>query len=133
MFARLMRILLSVHFFSMTNYLLLLLPTLDTSANSILHVFFSDAGAPPKKPPRPGAPSHLSSTASISPVDSYNEGVKVLLLSALSCKASAKAYKLHSVRLHFLISLRAWYKAWALVFQLIFASFFAWLSLLSER
>ncbi|XP_037402894.1 protein tyrosine kinase 2aa isoform X12 [Pygocentrus nattereri] len=32
--------------------------------------------APPKKPPRPGAPSHLGSLASINPVDSYNEGVK---------------------------------------------------------
>ncbi|KAK3532460.1 hypothetical protein QTP86_018448, partial [Hemibagrus guttatus] len=37
----------------------------------------ADPGAPPKKPPRPGAPSHLSSTASISPVDSYNEGIKI--------------------------------------------------------
>uniref|UniRef100_A0A4W5JJF7 non-specific protein-tyrosine kinase n=1 Tax=Hucho hucho TaxID=62062 RepID=A0A4W5JJF7_9TELE len=33
--------------------------------------------APPKKPPRPGAPSHLGSLASLNPVDSYNEGVKV--------------------------------------------------------
>uniref|UniRef100_A0A8C3SSH5 Protein tyrosine kinase 2 n=1 Tax=Chelydra serpentina TaxID=8475 RepID=A0A8C3SSH5_CHESE len=34
--------------------------------------------APPKKPPRPGAPSHLGSLASLnSPVDSYNEGVKL--------------------------------------------------------
>ncbi|XP_029104055.1 protein tyrosine kinase 2aa isoform X8 [Scleropages formosus] len=32
--------------------------------------------APPKKPPRPGAPSHLGSLASLNPVDSYNEGVK---------------------------------------------------------
>uniref|UniRef100_A0A8C1SSW8 non-specific protein-tyrosine kinase n=1 Tax=Cyprinus carpio TaxID=7962 RepID=A0A8C1SSW8_CYPCA len=30
--------------------------------------------APPKKPPRPGAPSHLTN---LNPVDSYNEGVKV--------------------------------------------------------
>nr|XP_046274274.1 protein tyrosine kinase 2aa isoform X2 [Scatophagus argus] len=30
--------------------------------------------APPKKPPRPGAPGHL---ASLCPVDSYNEGVKL--------------------------------------------------------
>ncbi|TSO47151.1 Focal adhesion kinase 1 [Bagarius yarrelli] len=37
----------------------------------------ADPAAPPKKPPRPGAPSHLSSTASLSPVDSYNEGVKI--------------------------------------------------------
>ncbi|XP_053348091.1 protein tyrosine kinase 2aa isoform X1 [Clarias gariepinus] len=37
----------------------------------------ADPGAPPKKPPRPGAPTHLSSTASISPVDSYNEGIKI--------------------------------------------------------
>uniref|UniRef100_A0A8C1SYV4 non-specific protein-tyrosine kinase n=1 Tax=Cyprinus carpio TaxID=7962 RepID=A0A8C1SYV4_CYPCA len=29
--------------------------------------------APPKKPPRPGAPSHLTN---LNPVDSYNEGVK---------------------------------------------------------
>ncbi|XP_062395578.1 focal adhesion kinase 1 isoform X3 [Sardina pilchardus] len=33
--------------------------------------------APPKKPPRPGAPSHLGSVASLNPVDSYNEGVKI--------------------------------------------------------
>ncbi|XP_041962545.1 focal adhesion kinase 1 isoform X20 [Alosa sapidissima] len=33
--------------------------------------------APPKKPPRPGAPSHLGSVASLTPVDSYNEGVKI--------------------------------------------------------
>ncbi|XP_075437781.1 focal adhesion kinase 1 isoform X4 [Ascaphus truei] len=34
--------------------------------------------APPKKPPRPGAPSHLGNLASLtSPVDSYNEGVKL--------------------------------------------------------
>ncbi|KAM8966187.1 focal adhesion kinase 1 isoform 3-T3 [Pelodytes ibericus] len=33
--------------------------------------------APPKKPPRPGAPSHLGNLAGLnSPVDSYNEGVK---------------------------------------------------------
>ncbi|XP_062987252.1 focal adhesion kinase 1 isoform X6 [Elgaria multicarinata webbii] len=37
-----------------------------------------DHSAPPKKPPRPGAPSHLDSLASLnSPVDSYNEGVKI--------------------------------------------------------
>ncbi|XP_063055838.1 focal adhesion kinase 1 isoform X3 [Engraulis encrasicolus] len=34
--------------------------------------------APPKKPPRPGAPSsHLGSLASLNPVESYNEGVKI--------------------------------------------------------
>ncbi|XP_063307096.1 focal adhesion kinase 1 isoform X9 [Pelobates fuscus] len=33
--------------------------------------------APPKKPPRPGAPSHLSNLGMNSPVDSYNEGVKL--------------------------------------------------------
>ncbi|KAL2083901.1 hypothetical protein ACEWY4_019419 [Coilia grayii] len=33
--------------------------------------------APPKKPPRPGAPSHLGSVASLNPTDSYNEGVKI--------------------------------------------------------
>ncbi|XP_007895462.1 protein tyrosine kinase 2aa isoform X5 [Callorhinchus milii] len=33
--------------------------------------------APPKKPPRPGAPTHGGSIASLnSPIDSYNEGVK---------------------------------------------------------
>ncbi|XP_023401805.1 focal adhesion kinase 1 isoform X1 [Loxodonta africana] len=37
-----------------------------------------DPAAPPKKPPRPGAPSHLGSLASLSsPGDSYNEGVKL--------------------------------------------------------
>ncbi|XP_017950670.1 focal adhesion kinase 1 isoform X7 [Xenopus tropicalis] len=36
-----------------------------------------DHSAPPKKPPRPGAPSHLGNLpAHNSPVDSYNEGVK---------------------------------------------------------
>ncbi|XP_047460926.1 protein tyrosine kinase 2aa isoform X10 [Mugil cephalus] len=33
--------------------------------------------APPKKPPRPGAPCQLGNLASLSPVDSYNEGVKL--------------------------------------------------------
>ncbi|KAJ8004731.1 hypothetical protein DPEC_G00139340 [Dallia pectoralis] len=33
--------------------------------------------APPKKPPRPGAPSHLGSQGSLNPVDSYNDGVKL--------------------------------------------------------
>ncbi|XP_053322144.1 focal adhesion kinase 1 [Spea bombifrons] len=34
--------------------------------------------APPKKPPRPGAPSHLGNLAGLnSPVESYNEGVKL--------------------------------------------------------
>uniref|UniRef100_A0A3B4XU74 non-specific protein-tyrosine kinase n=1 Tax=Seriola lalandi dorsalis TaxID=1841481 RepID=A0A3B4XU74_SERLL len=33
--------------------------------------------SPPKKPPRPGAPCHLSNLASLCPVDSYNEGVKL--------------------------------------------------------
>ncbi|XP_034560622.1 focal adhesion kinase 1-like isoform X8 [Notolabrus celidotus] len=32
--------------------------------------------APPKKPPRPGAPCHLGNLASLGPIDSYNEGVK---------------------------------------------------------
>ncbi|XP_056153905.1 protein tyrosine kinase 2aa isoform X2 [Lampris incognitus] len=32
---------------------------------------------PPKKPPRPGAPCHLANPASLSPIDSYNEGVKL--------------------------------------------------------
>ncbi|KAH0518899.1 Focal adhesion kinase 1 [Microtus ochrogaster] len=37
-----------------------------------------DPAAPPKKPPRPGAPGHLSNLASISRSgDSYNEGVKL--------------------------------------------------------
>ncbi|KAK7124232.1 hypothetical protein R3I94_018560 [Phoxinus phoxinus] len=34
----------------------------------------ADHVAPPKKPPRPGAPSHLTN---LTPVDSYNEGVKI--------------------------------------------------------
>lgn len=42
----------------------------------IIIVLFSEHVAPPKKPPRPGAPAHL---ASLCPVDSYNEGVKVFL------------------------------------------------------
>uniref|UniRef100_A0A674EP44 non-specific protein-tyrosine kinase n=1 Tax=Salmo trutta TaxID=8032 RepID=A0A674EP44_SALTR len=37
----------------------------------------TEHAAPPKKPPRPGAPSHLGSLASLNPVDSYNEGVKL--------------------------------------------------------
>lgn len=42
-----------------------------------LTFYFSEHVAPPKKPPRPGAPAHLSNLASLCPVDSYNEGVKV--------------------------------------------------------
>nr|XP_046181846.1 focal adhesion kinase 1-like isoform X2 [Oncorhynchus gorbuscha] len=37
----------------------------------------SEHVAPPKKPPRPGAPSHLGSLASLNPLESYNEGVKI--------------------------------------------------------
>uniref|UniRef100_A0A8K9UEU8 non-specific protein-tyrosine kinase n=1 Tax=Oncorhynchus mykiss TaxID=8022 RepID=A0A8K9UEU8_ONCMY len=37
----------------------------------------TEHASPPKKPPRPGAPSHLGSLASLNPVDSYNEGVKL--------------------------------------------------------
>ncbi|XP_061670524.1 focal adhesion kinase 1-like isoform X2 [Syngnathoides biaculeatus] len=33
--------------------------------------------APPKKPPRPGAPAHLGPLPGLCPVDSYNEGVKL--------------------------------------------------------
>ncbi|XP_019719144.1 focal adhesion kinase 1-like isoform X8 [Hippocampus comes] len=33
--------------------------------------------APPKKPPRPGAPAHLTTLTGLCPVDSYNEGVKL--------------------------------------------------------
>ncbi|KAF7654097.1 hypothetical protein LDENG_00074030 [Lucifuga dentata] len=33
--------------------------------------------APPKKPPRPGAPTHLGNLTSLCPVDSYDEGVKL--------------------------------------------------------
>ncbi|XP_069813144.1 focal adhesion kinase 1 isoform X6 [Dendropsophus ebraccatus] len=37
-----------------------------------------DHSAPPKKPPRPGAPSHLSNLAGLNSTgDSYNEGVKI--------------------------------------------------------
>ncbi|XP_042597126.1 focal adhesion kinase 1-like isoform X2 [Cyprinus carpio] len=32
--------------------------------------------APPKKPPRPGAPSHPAGVSCLNPTDSYNEGVK---------------------------------------------------------
>uniref|UniRef100_A0A8C9X2Z4 Focal adhesion kinase 1 n=1 Tax=Sander lucioperca TaxID=283035 RepID=A0A8C9X2Z4_SANLU len=39
--------------------------------------FFPEHVAPPKKPPRPGAPGHLGNLASLCPVDSYNEGVKL--------------------------------------------------------
>uniref|UniRef100_A0A4W4FUK6 Focal adhesion kinase 1 n=1 Tax=Electrophorus electricus TaxID=8005 RepID=A0A4W4FUK6_ELEEL len=69
-----------------------LVPPVSRSLNAAvsLSVFFQTANqhiyqpvgkaepvAPPKKPPRPGAPSHLGSLASINPVDSYNEGVKI--------------------------------------------------------
>uniref|UniRef100_A0A8C1DT33 Focal adhesion kinase 1 n=1 Tax=Cyprinus carpio carpio TaxID=630221 RepID=A0A8C1DT33_CYPCA len=33
--------------------------------------------APPKKPPRPGAPSHPAGVSCLNPTDSYNEGVKI--------------------------------------------------------
>lgn len=50
-----------------------------------------DHAAPPKKPPRPGAPSHLGSLASLnSPVDSYNEGVKVHCGGALGVGLTSK-------------------------------------------
>uniref|UniRef100_A0A8C1M8V6 non-specific protein-tyrosine kinase n=1 Tax=Cyprinus carpio TaxID=7962 RepID=A0A8C1M8V6_CYPCA len=37
----------------------------------------SEHAAPPKKPPRPGAPGHPAGVSSLNPADSYNEGVKI--------------------------------------------------------
>uniref|UniRef100_A0A673MT84 non-specific protein-tyrosine kinase n=1 Tax=Sinocyclocheilus rhinocerous TaxID=307959 RepID=A0A673MT84_9TELE len=37
----------------------------------------SEHAAPPKKPPRPGAPSHPAGVSGLNPTDSYNEGVKI--------------------------------------------------------
>ncbi|XP_078397122.1 focal adhesion kinase 1 isoform X2 [Cetorhinus maximus] len=53
---------------------------LDPSGNQHIYqpVGKQEHAAPPKKPPRPGAPSHGGSIASLnSPIDSYNEGVKI--------------------------------------------------------
>ncbi|XP_038664669.1 focal adhesion kinase 1 isoform X5 [Scyliorhinus canicula] len=53
---------------------------LDPSGNQHIYqpVGKQEHVAPPKKPPRPGAPSHGGSIASLnSPIDSYNEGVKI--------------------------------------------------------
>ncbi|XP_026139748.1 focal adhesion kinase 1 isoform X6 [Carassius auratus] len=36
----------------------------------------AEHAAPPKKPPRPGAPSHPAGVSGLNPTDSYNEGVK---------------------------------------------------------
>lgn len=44
--------------------------------------------APPKKPPRPGAPCHL---ANLGPVESYNEGVKVHVTPTLA-EAHSEVY-----------------------------------------
>ncbi|XP_051577736.1 focal adhesion kinase 1-like isoform X3 [Myxocyprinus asiaticus] len=37
----------------------------------------AEHAAPPKKPPRPGAPSHPTGVSGLNPTDSYNEGVKI--------------------------------------------------------
>uniref|UniRef100_A0A672MA70 Focal adhesion kinase 1 n=1 Tax=Sinocyclocheilus grahami TaxID=75366 RepID=A0A672MA70_SINGR len=37
----------------------------------------SEHAAPPKKPPRPGAPSHPAGVSGLNPTDCYNEGVKI--------------------------------------------------------
>ncbi|RXN31702.1 focal adhesion kinase 1-like isoform X5 [Labeo rohita] len=37
----------------------------------------AEHAAPPKKPPRPGAPSHPAGVSGLNPTDSYNEGVKI--------------------------------------------------------
>ncbi|XP_067834566.1 focal adhesion kinase 1 isoform X2 [Heptranchias perlo] len=53
---------------------------LDPTGNQHIYqpVGKQEHAAPPKKPPRPGAPSHGGSIASLnSPIDSYNEGVKI--------------------------------------------------------
>uniref|UniRef100_A0A672HME0 non-specific protein-tyrosine kinase n=1 Tax=Salarias fasciatus TaxID=181472 RepID=A0A672HME0_SALFA len=49
----------------------------DSSRILIESDVFPEHVAPPKKPPRPGAPGHLGNLASLCPVDSYNEGVKL--------------------------------------------------------
>ncbi|XP_043543734.1 protein tyrosine kinase 2aa isoform X4 [Chiloscyllium plagiosum] len=53
---------------------------LDPTGNQHIYqpVGKQEHAAPPKKPPRPGAPSHGGSIASLnSPIDNYNEGVKI--------------------------------------------------------
>uniref|UniRef100_A0A8B9JP76 Focal adhesion kinase 1 n=1 Tax=Astyanax mexicanus TaxID=7994 RepID=A0A8B9JP76_ASTMX len=40
-------------------------------------MFVADHAVPPKKPPRPGAPTHPASAACLNPADSYNDGVKI--------------------------------------------------------
>ncbi|XP_073780631.1 focal adhesion kinase 1 isoform X9 [Danio rerio] len=37
----------------------------------------AEHAAPPKKPPRPGAPSHAAGVSGLNPTESYNEGVKI--------------------------------------------------------
>uniref|UniRef100_A0A3Q3FGA6 non-specific protein-tyrosine kinase n=1 Tax=Kryptolebias marmoratus TaxID=37003 RepID=A0A3Q3FGA6_KRYMA len=47
------------------------------NSEDISFFFFAEHVAPPKKPPRPGAPGHPVNPAGLCPVDSYNEGVKL--------------------------------------------------------
>uniref|UniRef100_A0A672KHA2 Focal adhesion kinase 1 n=1 Tax=Sinocyclocheilus grahami TaxID=75366 RepID=A0A672KHA2_SINGR len=51
----------------------------DHMWNPITDSFLSSSehAAPPKKPPRPGAPSHPAGVSGLNPIDSYNEGVKI--------------------------------------------------------
>uniref|UniRef100_A0A671LEI2 Focal adhesion kinase 1 n=1 Tax=Sinocyclocheilus anshuiensis TaxID=1608454 RepID=A0A671LEI2_9TELE len=41
------------------------------------HMWNPKHAAPPKKPPRPGAPSHPAGVSGLNPTDCYNEGVKI--------------------------------------------------------
>uniref|UniRef100_H2T0L4 Focal adhesion kinase 1 n=1 Tax=Takifugu rubripes TaxID=31033 RepID=H2T0L4_TAKRU len=64
----------------MVDYTHFLLSLLKAGGHGSQHIYQPigkpEPVAPPKKPPRPGAPCHL---ANLGPVESYNEGVKVRL------------------------------------------------------
>uniref|UniRef100_A0A667ZYG3 Focal adhesion kinase 1 n=1 Tax=Myripristis murdjan TaxID=586833 RepID=A0A667ZYG3_9TELE len=54
-------------------------PTHSETAQNMYSRAYTDCyhAAPPKKPPRPGAPSHLGSLACLNTGDSYNDGLKL--------------------------------------------------------
>lgn len=78
-------------------------------AKMLTHNFFTpEPVAPPKKPPRPGAPANLTNLPSLCPVESYNDGVKVHMNTQIPARTwGLKMIKIRNQVLFLYVSLKS--------------------------